>query len=103
MTIKFEGYSLAGKGPGTIFVEDAGGRHILSPPCRHSPDGFQWGYGGSGPSDTALALLKYVTGLEPPPAMYHKFKFDVVANFGSNFTITGDEIQEWITKFEENK
>ena len=25
--------------------------------CRHSPDGFEWGYGGSGPSDLALSIL----------------------------------------------
>jgi len=28
-------------------------KHIV----RHSPDGFQWGYGGSGPSDLALSIM----------------------------------------------
>lgn len=28
----------------------------------HSPDGFQWGYGGSGPAQLALALLLDVIG-----------------------------------------
>ena len=28
----------------------------------HSPDGFQWGYSGSGPSQLALAILLRMTG-----------------------------------------
>ena len=28
----------------------------------HSPDGFAWGYGGSGPSQLALAILDSMTG-----------------------------------------
>ena len=28
---------------------------------NHSPDGFNWGYGGSGPSQLALGLLLSVT------------------------------------------
>ena len=28
-------------------------RHVV----YHSPDGLQWGYGGSGPADTALSIL----------------------------------------------
>ena len=43
-----------------VFVKDTAGntarkklRHIV----KHSPDGFNWGYGGSGPSDLALSIL----------------------------------------------
>jgi Family of unknown function (DUF6166) len=28
---------------------------------KHSPDGFNWGYGGSGPAQLALALLRELT------------------------------------------
>ena len=28
----------------------------------HSPDGFQWGYNGSGPAQLAAAILNEVTG-----------------------------------------
>ena len=98
--IKFEGYSLADKGgPGTIFVTDAAGRMPLAAPRRHSPDGFQWGYGGSGPADTAYAILKYILGTEPEPRMYQKFKFDVIADLGSNFTLTEETIREWIKEY----
>jgi len=29
---------------------------------NHSPTGFEWGYGGSGPQQLALALVAHVTG-----------------------------------------
>lgn len=32
-------------------------RHLVT---QHSPDGFSWGYGGSGPSDLALNLAEHV-------------------------------------------
>jgi hypothetical protein len=31
--------------------------HRLQHEVRHSPDGFEWGYSGSGPSDLARSLL----------------------------------------------
>lgn len=47
---------------------------------NHSPDGFMWGYSGSGPSQLALALLLDVTG-DPDLAMrYHQeFKEEKIA------------------------
>jgi len=46
---------------------------------NHSPDGFNWGYGGSGPAQLALALLCHATR-NPVLALelYQKFKWDVV-------------------------
>lgn len=43
---------------------------------NHSPDGFSWGYGGSGPSQLALAIMLKLTG---KPNGYQKFKWDVIA------------------------
>src|SRR5512139_3403955 len=31
---------------------------------HHSPTGFNWGYGGSGPADLALSILSFVIGPE---------------------------------------
>jgi len=46
----------------------------------HSPDGFEWGYGGSGPAQLALALLADCLGDdEKATAFYQAFKFAVVA------------------------
>jgi hypothetical protein len=39
-------------------VDDrASGRRPLAHISYHSPDGFEWGYAGSGPADLALAIL----------------------------------------------
>jgi len=42
----------------TITVEnDKGMVTPLKQIVRHSPTGMEWGYGGSGPADTALSIL----------------------------------------------
>lgn len=41
-------------------IEDGGERRPLNPRnelYNHSPNGFEWGYGGSGPAQLALAIL----------------------------------------------
>ena len=64
---------------------------------NHSPDGFNWGYGGSGPAQLALALLLDVTGDEFLSAYYHQaFKRDYVAGWGDKWSLTDLEIQIWI-------
>jgi hypothetical protein len=63
---------------------------------RHSPDGFEWGYGGSGPSDLALAILWDHLGTEPPPRVYQTFKFDVVAKLGDEWALTEAAIATWL-------
>ena len=42
---------------------------------NHSPDGFAWGYGGSGPAQLALALLIHA-GVHPDAAirLHQRFK-----------------------------
>ena len=64
---------------------------------NHSPDGFQWGYGGSGPAQLALALLLDAT-TDPHMALahYQTFKWDKVAGWGDEWEITRGEILEWI-------
>ena len=48
--------------------------------ANHSPTGFMWGYLGSGPSQTALALLLHFGATkEEALAWYHQFKQDVIA------------------------
>lgn len=46
-------------------INELGSMRIL-PKClglrAHSPSGFEWGYGGSGPHQLALALLVNATG-----------------------------------------
>ena len=62
---------------------------------NHSPDGFEWGYCGSGPAQLALALLLDLTG-NPDLALdhYQDFKFRYVASWGKEWSITSWEILE---------
>ena len=47
---------------------------------NHSPTGFEWGYGGSGPAQLALAILADHFGDgRQALAIYQQFKFSVVA------------------------
>lgn len=47
---------------------------------RHSPDGFEWGYGGSGPAQLALALVADCCGeRRAVPAIYQRFKERIVS------------------------
>jgi len=47
---------------------------------NHSPTGFEWGYGGSGPAQLALAILADATGDEDLAIELHQtFKWEVVA------------------------
>jgi hypothetical protein len=47
---------------------------------NHSPDGFNWGYGGSGPAQLAFAVCLKILGNEDQARMaYQDFKFGVIA------------------------
>ncbi len=47
--------------------------------CNHSPDGFCWGYGGSGPAQLALAVCLEIMPPEKALEVYHDFKTNVIA------------------------
>ena len=53
---------------------------------NHSPDGFNWGYSGSGPAQLALAIILKLTGKADG---YQEFKFKTIAAipFGKDFEI----------------
>lgn len=54
-------------------------RHDLA---NHSPDGFAWGYGGSGPAQLSLALLADALGSDArAKRLYMSFKFRHVAQW----------------------
>ena len=64
----------------------------------HSPDGFNWGYGGSGPADLARSILWDFIGAEPTPGLYQDFKFHFVSGWKDVWEITSEEIQNWMDK-----
>ena len=53
---------------------------------NHSPDGFNWGYSGSGPAQLALAIMLKLTGSANG---YQDFKFRCISNLpiDSDFNI----------------
>jgi len=63
---------------------------------KHSPTGFSWGYGGSGPADLALSILWDLIGIEPYPKLYQEFKWRFVAGWKDEWEITEKEIREWV-------
>jgi hypothetical protein len=46
---------------------------------NHSPTGFSWGYGGSGPAQLALALLLELTTTEMALLWYQDVKWQIIA------------------------
>lgn len=67
---------------------------------NHSPDGFNWGYLGSGPSQLALALLLYYLNDEKIALQwYQSFKNEIVASLPqADFTMEESVILDWIKK-----
>jgi hypothetical protein len=47
---------------------------------NHSPDGFAWGYGGSGPAQLALALLLEFADEDFALKNYQDFKWKKIAS-----------------------
>lgn len=62
---------------------------------NHSPDGFNWGYGGSGPAQLALALCLLVFDKETALRSYQTFKWKVIARLHGGFLIDID-LKEWL-------
>ena len=64
---------------------------------NHSPGGFNWGYGGSGPAQLALAILSDFTGsVWFAESYYQEFKSDVVARVqSSRFDVAAETVLAW--------
>ncbi len=80
---------------------------------HHSPTGFAWGYGGSGPADLALNIAALFLPLEPGEVgvelrdgtevsadaweVYQALKRELVATLpGEGGTIPGDAVRAWL-------
>jgi hypothetical protein len=56
--------------------------------ANHSPTGFEWGYGGSGPAQLALALCAHVLEDDVRALRIHqRFKFRTVGGLPPNYWI----------------
>lgn len=67
---------------------------------NHSPDGFNWGYGGSGPAQLSLALLLEETGARLARSHYQKFKWEVISHLpiDGDWELTSDQILDWLNR-----
>lgn len=67
----------------------------------HSPDGFEWGYGGSGPAELARCLLWHYLGAEPAPACYQAFKAAAIATAPEDGgVIPMEDVTRWLEAYE---
>jgi hypothetical protein len=65
--------------------------HII----RHSPDGFEWGYSGSGPSDLAIAICVAVLGDEPGPSVCLAVRDVLISPIGTDrWELTAKRVRE---------
>ncbi|WP_248895330.1 DUF6166 domain-containing protein [Haloplanus halobius] len=69
--------------------------------CRYdllsaSPSGLEFGYGGSGPAQLAVAMLAHAFDDEFACEYYQRFKHEVVANLPEEgWTLTKTDLDEW--------
>lgn len=103
---------------GLIIRRDADGTLETNVPriaCNHSPDGFEAGYGGSGPADFALNTVEAILiamGYEGPRSkasvsgevfditwqLYQNFKWAFIAGFKKDTIIPYPVLRNWLKK-----
>lgn len=72
---------------------------------KHSPDGFEWGYGGSGPAQLALAICAdALQDDERAQRIYQDFKARAVEHFhGDHWTMTEEEVRAAVGHIEQRR
>ncbi|MGB9648263.1 MAG: DUF6166 domain-containing protein [Stellaceae bacterium] len=92
-----------------VWVIDASGkRKPLNPRQElrnHSPTGFEWGYGGSGPAQLALAILAEHLGDDRAAlSRYQRFKWACIAQIcGANWSLSSEEIDNCLAQLSEQQ
>jgi hypothetical protein len=93
MVEKIEGF-------GDVRFDRSSGVPFTNVPCRitrHSPSGFEWGYGGSGPADFALNILSVYIGQEMAEELYQEFKFEIISNLSHyGGTLRREDVMLWV-------
>lgn len=88
------------KGGFIVTVEEGNRKRDLPPKNNlrnHSPNGFNWGYGGSGPAQLSLALCCDVLGDDDlAQQLYQDYKWTVVSKLAQDkeWSLMEDEIRE---------
>lgn len=94
----YRGTNLGTGGQGVIVI-DGDKKYSLTHWMRHSPDGFQWGYGGSGPADLARSMLLDLLGSYAQSIVnhiYQDFKRDFIEIAADDLMIKEEDIRIWL-------
>ena len=68
---------------------------------NHSPTGFEFGYGGSGPAQLALAILADCCGDEVAVSFHQAFKWEVIARIpGPGASLTGTFVRDVLARLQ---
>lgn len=80
-----------------VVVVQVGKERPLTHHVHHSPDGWEWGFVGSGAAELARDLLFDHLDCEPPPALYHLFLHQIVAALPfEGWEITTVQLSQWL-------
>ena len=90
-----------------VLVADDDGVRPLRHFVRHSPNGFEWGYLGSGCDELARCILLDHYRVAPPddpwqtdglPVSYQRLKQDVIARLprSGSWSLTSGDIRRWV-------
>ena len=88
-----------------VFPSDDRAPYPLEHHVYHSPDGYSWGYGGSGPTELAKDILWDLLGEQPAVTLYQAFKWRFITPLdqeSNSWRITEDEIRSWLREQPEN-
>lgn len=124
--VKYHGLIEDGRTMVIVEIADMPGVvYTLHHHVKHSPDGFAWGYGGSGPAELARCILIDHFGDDAPcsgclgrepykrrcaicggegvlitPALYQEFKADVIARLPQDkpWVLTTSQIDGWLAR-----
>ena len=98
-------YIIDRKAANMVMVTDDDKMYPLSPGpslalINHSPTGFEYGYGGSGPAQLSLAILfDFLGDGKKAIELYQDFKWDFIASAPrEGFKITEFEIKHWLIR-----
>ena len=92
-----------------VWVIDGNGERKPLNPRRdlrnHSPTGVEWGYGGSGPAQLALAILaEHLGDNRAALKVYQDFKWACIAQIrGANWSLSGEEIDNCLARLSEQQ
>lgn len=91
-------------------ITESGRAYPLPRVMHHSPTGFEWGYGGSGPADLALSILNDHFANDPQTVkifrghcaerawrLHQTFKFQMLIELPyDRWKMTTDQIDAWL-------